>query len=95
MPRKATGRKRWAIAEGYVPGWSYGPEPQMLSHETACVLNADDSDGNGRRVANRIGCPDCRTAYASGRAAGGECSRQHHCVRFRLNPSHLFATAFE
>jgi hypothetical protein len=33
------GHKRWAIAEGYIPGWSHGPEPQMESHETLCVLN--------------------------------------------------------
>ena len=26
--KAATGRKRWAIAEGYIPGWSSGPEPQ-------------------------------------------------------------------
>ena len=36
------GRKRWAIAEGYIPGWSSGPEPEMTSHETACILNAGD-----------------------------------------------------
>ncbi len=38
------GRKRWAIAEGYIPGWSHGPEPEMTSHETACILNAGDRD---------------------------------------------------
>jgi len=32
--------KRWAIAEGYIPGWSHGPSPQMESHETVCLLNA-------------------------------------------------------
>lgn len=36
----AIGRTRWAIAEGYIPGWSNGPEPQMASHETCCILNA-------------------------------------------------------
>jgi hypothetical protein len=40
------GRKRWAIAEGYIPGWSHGPEPQMISHETVCLLNAADQDAN-------------------------------------------------
>ena len=40
------GRKRWAIAEGYIPGWSKGPEPQMTSHETACMLNASDKDAH-------------------------------------------------
>jgi hypothetical protein len=36
------GRRRWAIAEGYIPGWSHGPKPQFESHETACILNAGD-----------------------------------------------------
>ena len=36
------GRRTWAIAEGYIPGSSTGPEPAMLSHETACLLNAGD-----------------------------------------------------
>ena len=40
------GRKRWAIAEGYIPGWSNGPEPQMTSHETACVLNTSEEDAH-------------------------------------------------
>jgi hypothetical protein len=38
------GRRRWAIAEGYIPGGSHGPEPEMTSHETACILNAGDTD---------------------------------------------------
>jgi hypothetical protein len=38
------GCKRWAIAEGYIPSWSHGPEPQMTSHESACVLNPNDQD---------------------------------------------------
>ena len=38
------GRRRWAIAEGYIPSSSHGPEPQMTSHETACLLNAGDRD---------------------------------------------------
>jgi len=37
------GRKRWAIAEGYLPAWSNGPEPQLASHETCCILNAGDT----------------------------------------------------
>src|SRR6185437_10088698 len=40
------GRTRWAIAEGYIPTWSNGPEPEMLSHETACILNAGDQDAH-------------------------------------------------
>lgn len=38
------GRRRWAIAEGYIPGWSNGPEPEMSSHETCCILNAGDRE---------------------------------------------------
>lgn len=37
----AIGRTRWAIAEGYIPGSSTGPAPQMTSHETCCILNAN------------------------------------------------------
>ena len=42
-PRKI-GSKVWAIADGYIPLGSTGPEPEMLSHETACFLNASDRD---------------------------------------------------
>ncbi len=44
--RSVIGRKRWAIAEGYIPGGSTGPEPQMNSHETACILNAGDAEAH-------------------------------------------------
>lgn len=40
----SVGAKRWAIAEGYIPVESTGPEPEMESHETACILNAGDRD---------------------------------------------------
>jgi hypothetical protein len=40
------GRKNWAIAEGWIPSWSNGPEPEMLSHETACILNANDVEAH-------------------------------------------------
>jgi hypothetical protein len=40
------GHERWAIAEGYIPGWSNGPEPQLTSHETACLLNTSDEEAN-------------------------------------------------
>jgi hypothetical protein len=42
------GMKRWIIAEGYIPSGSTGPRPTMLSHETACILNASDRDANVR-----------------------------------------------
>lgn len=40
------GKRRWAIAEGYIPAGSTGPEPQMTSHETACILNTNDADAH-------------------------------------------------
>lgn len=36
------GRKEWAIPEGYIPEHSHGSEPEMTSHEAACLLNATD-----------------------------------------------------
>jgi hypothetical protein len=44
--RKPIGAKTWVIAEGYIPGESHGPEPQMTSHETVCLLNCSDKDAH-------------------------------------------------
>src|SRR3569623_1314174 len=46
------GALRWAIAEGYIPGWCNGPAPQMESHETVCILNAGDRDAQVEIVIN-------------------------------------------
>ena len=43
---ESIGRRRWAIAEGYIPTWSHGPKPEMESHETACLLNASDREAH-------------------------------------------------
>ncbi|HEX3466675.1 MAG TPA: sensory rhodopsin transducer [Candidatus Elarobacter sp.] len=40
------GATHWAIAEGYIPAWGNGPEPEFTSHETACILNAGDTDAH-------------------------------------------------
>lgn len=40
----AVGKLRWAIAEGYIPSWSNGPEPEMVSHEAVCIPNAGEAD---------------------------------------------------
>jgi hypothetical protein len=40
------GHKRWIIPEGWIPKSSHGPEPEMTSHETACVLNVSDEDAH-------------------------------------------------
>lgn len=39
MANVGMGKRRWAIAEGYIPSWSHGPPPEMISHEAACLLN--------------------------------------------------------
>lgn len=46
MSHHDIGATRWAIAEGYIPAWSHGPEPQMTSHEAVCLLNAGDRDAH-------------------------------------------------
>jgi hypothetical protein len=45
-PQPAVGRRRWAIAEGYIPTWSHGPAPELVSHESVCLLNAGSADAH-------------------------------------------------
>lgn len=40
------GRKKWAIAEGYIPAYGTGPAPEFTSHEAACILNTSDADAH-------------------------------------------------
>jgi hypothetical protein len=40
------GRKIWAIPEGYIPSQSVSQERALLSHETACILNAGARDAH-------------------------------------------------
>jgi hypothetical protein len=40
------GRLRWAIAEGYIPSESTFVDRALVSHETACILNAADADAH-------------------------------------------------
>lgn len=42
----AIGRKRWAIAEGYIPSQSSFSDRALISHETACILNANDREAH-------------------------------------------------
>lgn len=42
------GRKRWAIAEGYIPSESSFSHRTLVSHETACILNAGDREARVR-----------------------------------------------
>ena len=67
------GKKRWAIAEGYISPTSTGPHPQMTSHETVCVLNVGPCDarveitvfytGRGPVGPYRLVVPAERTMY--------------------------------
>lgn len=43
---ESMGRRRWAIAEGYIPSWSHGRKPEFESHETACLLNTGDLEAH-------------------------------------------------
>ncbi len=40
------GRRRWAIAEGYIPPSSTGSGRALVSHEAACILNAGAVDAH-------------------------------------------------
>jgi hypothetical protein len=42
------GRKRWAIAEGYIPSQSAFSDRARISHETACILNPGDQEAHVR-----------------------------------------------
>ena len=41
---RALGKKTWVIAEGYIPKYGTGKEPEFTSHETACILNTSKED---------------------------------------------------
>jgi len=40
------GKKRWAIAEGYIPPDDPNKPREFISHEAACLLNANDTDAH-------------------------------------------------
>lgn len=42
------GRRRWVIAEGYLPGRAQSGSRELASHETACILNASDQPARVR-----------------------------------------------
>jgi hypothetical protein len=43
-------RMRWAIAEGHIPAQSSFSNPALVSHETACILNAGDAPAHVRII---------------------------------------------
>lgn len=42
----AIGRTHWAIAEGHIPSQSSFTDRALISHETACILNAGDGEAH-------------------------------------------------
>jgi hypothetical protein len=44
MPQGTIGRKRWVIAEGYLPEAEGEADPRFVSHETVCILNCGGDD---------------------------------------------------
>lgn len=40
----ALGKRRWAIAEGYIPPAGQDDSYELVSHEAACILNAGDRE---------------------------------------------------
>jgi hypothetical protein len=43
---QSIGRRRWSIAEGYIPSASSFSDRALISHETACILNANDDEAH-------------------------------------------------
>lgn len=54
------GETRWAFSGGHVPVESTGPEPEMVSHDELCLLNAGDE----------MATVEITLYYADGREAG-------------------------
>jgi hypothetical protein len=44
MRMQEVGKRIWAIPEGYIPGRSISEDRALTSHETVCMLNANDED---------------------------------------------------
>lgn len=40
------GSRVWVIADGHIPPYSSGIDPAMTSHESACILNANDEEAS-------------------------------------------------
>lgn len=43
MVMSKIGRTSWVIADGWIPPGSTGDDPSLISHEAACMLNANDA----------------------------------------------------
>ncbi|SNR24249.1 sensory rhodopsin transducer [Actinomadura mexicana] len=38
------GSHTWVVADGYIPPYGSGPEPEMTSHDSICMLNAGETE---------------------------------------------------
>lgn len=54
------GDTEWVIPGGHVPADSTGPEPEMVSNDTLCLLNAGE----------KLSTAEITLSYANGREAG-------------------------
>jgi Uncharacterized protein conserved in bacteria len=64
----AIGRKRWTIAEGYIPAESIGGTRQLVSHETMCLLNVGDEDAHVEVRVYFVGAGRTLSVYCTGTA---------------------------
>jgi hypothetical protein len=46
LQSQGIGAKLWVIPEGYIPESPPGTSREMISHETACILNPNEGDAN-------------------------------------------------
>lgn len=44
--RNPIGKRRWVIAEGYIPSDDQNKPRELVSHESACLLNAAEQDAH-------------------------------------------------
>jgi len=70
----AIGRKHWAIAEGHIPSKSSFTDRDLISHETACILNAGSIDAHVTITLPPITTPSVRTGLRYRRAARCICA---------------------
>lgn len=51
MTASPIGATTWVVADGYIPPQSTGPAPDMISHDSVCLLNAGPADATVEIVA--------------------------------------------
>jgi hypothetical protein len=90
---EAIGRQRWAIAEGYIPSESSFSDRALISHETACILNAGERDARVAITiffANREPVDPARHRLCLGIRIRRPDHRAAHAARFAPRRSRAF-----